>query len=56
MAITWFPGVETNITPLLTIGGASWPLGMPVDITHTGCSLFTLLVVICLRGLWPQPL
>jgi len=31
-------------------------LGMPVDITHTGCSLFTLAVVICLSGLWPQPL
>src|SRR6185503_1692790 len=55
-AITWFPGVATNITPLFTIGGASWPLGMPVVITHTGCNLFTLPVVICLRGLWPQPL
>ena len=26
------------------------------DMTHTGCSLLTLPVVICLRGLWPQPL
>ena len=31
MAITWLPGVATNITPLLTIGGASWPLIWPVE-------------------------
>ena len=42
MAITWLPGVATNITPLFTIGGASWPLTWPVDNTHTGCSRLTL--------------
>ena len=38
IAITWLPGVATNITPLLTIGAASWPLVTPVANTQTGCS------------------
>jgi hypothetical protein len=35
-----------NITPLLTIGGASWPLVTPVENTHAGCSRATLAGVI----------
>ena len=37
IAITRFPGVATNMTPLSTIGGASWPLVMPVENTQAGC-------------------
>jgi hypothetical protein len=55
-AITWLPGVATNITPLLTMGGASWPLGMFVENTHAGCSRATFAAVICFSGLCPQPL
>jgi hypothetical protein len=50
-AITWFPGVATNMTPLLTIGGAWWPLVTPVEKLHTGCSRVTLPRVICSSGL-----
>ncbi len=38
MAITWLFGVETNITPLLTIGAASWTRVSPVENTQTGFS------------------
>ena len=31
--MTWLPGVATNITPLLTIGGASCPFATPVFST-----------------------
>jgi hypothetical protein len=51
IARTWLPGVATNITPLLMIGGASWPLATPVERTHTGWSRFTLPGVICDSGL-----
>ena len=42
IAITWLAGVATNMTPLLTMGGASWPLVTPVANTHAGCSRETL--------------
>jgi hypothetical protein len=40
------PGVATNMTPLLIIGGASWPLVTPVANTQAGCSRATLAAVI----------
>ena len=46
MAITWLFGVETNITPLLTIGAASWTRASPVANTQTGRSRATLSGVI----------
>ena len=53
--MTWLPGVATNMTPLLTIGGASWPLITPVANTHAGCSRVTLAGVIWSTGLYPHP-
>ena len=55
MAITWLPGVATNITPSCTMGAASCPLIAPVENDHTGFSRATLAGVICVRGLWPHP-
>jgi hypothetical protein len=46
MAITWLPGVDTNMTPLLTIGAASCPRSIPVAIIQTGCRFATLAGVI----------
>src|SRR5262249_27307242 len=51
----WFCGVVTNITPLLTIGGAWCPSSTPVEKLHTGTSFLTLVVLIWSRGLYPQP-
>ena len=45
-AITCPIGVATNITPLLMMGGASWPSTMPVEKVHTGVRLFTFEVLI----------
>jgi hypothetical protein len=50
-AITCPIGVATNITPLLTIGGASWPSITPVEKVHTGVRFFTFEVVIWSSGL-----
>ena len=36
----------TNITPLFTIGGNSWPKSTPVEKLQTGTRFFTLLVLI----------
>ena len=44
-------GVVTNIAPLLTIGGASWPSMTPVEKVHTGVRFLTLEVLICSSGL-----
>jgi hypothetical protein len=43
--------VATNITPLLTIGGASCPRSSPVEKDQTGFSFATLAAVICFSGL-----
>jgi len=45
------PGVATNITPLLTIGGAWWPSTCPVCKVHTGFNRPTFSVVIWDSGL-----
>jgi len=45
-AITWLPGVATNITPPFTIGAPSWPLETPVEKTHSGCNRAMLFGVI----------
>jgi hypothetical protein len=45
------PGVETNITPRLTSGGASWPFVAPVANTHTGCRRLAFCGVIWSSGL-----
>src|SRR5439155_22735740 len=50
-AITWLYDVATNITPLLTVGGAWCPLFIPVDLSHTGCSRLTVAGVIWSSGL-----
>ena len=55
MAITWFRGVDTNMMPSLTTGGASWPLVSPVPNVQTGRNRLTLSVVIWSSGLYPQP-
>ena len=49
--MTWLYGVETNMTPLFTIGGDSWPESTPVEKLQTGTSFFTLLVLIWSSGL-----
>ena len=51
MAITRCSGVDRNITPLMTIGGASWPLPTPVENIHAGRSWPTLAGVIWSSGL-----
>jgi hypothetical protein len=43
--------VATNITPLFTIGGASWPRCSPVENDQTGFSFVTFAAVICFSGL-----
>ena len=43
------------MTPLLTMGAASWTLASPVENTHTGRRRLTLSGVMFLRGLKPQP-
>ena len=40
------PGVVTNIMPLFTIGGASWPSTVPVAYVQTGTRSRTLSVLI----------
>jgi hypothetical protein len=55
MAITWLPGVATNITPSCTMGAASCPLMAPVENDHTGRKRATLAVVIWESGLKPHP-
>ena len=44
-------GVATNMTPLLTMGGAWWPSFTPVESVHTGVSLVTFCGVIWSSGL-----
>ncbi len=39
------------MTPLLTIGGASWPESTPVETLHTGTRFLTFEVLIWLSGL-----
>ena len=56
MAITLFCGVETNMMPLLTMGGAWCASGTPVDSDQAGTSSLTLSAVIWSSGLKPQPL
>ena len=51
MAMTWLPGVATNMTPSWTVGAASCPLIAPVENDHTGFSLATLAVVTSASGL-----
>jgi hypothetical protein len=51
IAITWLLGVETNITPLLTIGADSWTRVSPVEKPHTGRRRATFCVVIWSSGL-----
>ena len=51
IASTWFCGVETNMTPLLTIGGAWCASTSPVDSDQTGTRSPTLPPVIWSSGL-----
>ena len=51
MAITWLPGVATNITPSCTMGAASCPLIAPVENDHTGLRRAAFAVVIWVSGL-----
>jgi hypothetical protein len=51
IAITWLFGVETNMTPLLTMGAASWTFVSLVENIQTGCRRFTLSGVISASGL-----
>ncbi len=51
IAITCPIGVVTNMTPLLTSGGASWPSTTPVANVQTGVRFFTFDVLIWSSGL-----
>ena len=54
-AITWLFGVDTNITPPLTIGAASCTLGSSVGTVHTCLRRVTLSLLISASGLNPHP-
>ena len=44
-------GVATNMTPLLMIGGASWPSSTPVENVHAGARFLTFEALIWSSGL-----
>src|SRR2546422_9949742 len=54
-ASSWLPGVATNMTPLFTTGGASWPSVWPVAKLQTGCRRLTLAGGVSPRRLETQP-
>ena len=49
--MTWLFGVETNITPLFTIGADWCARTSPVRTVHMSCNRATFSVLICVSGL-----